>query len=513
MQIKVFIFILFFSLVVSIQAKHSSNDNEDVVKRSMFPDDFIFGVSTSAYQIEGAYLEDGKGLNNWDFFFHSSGNSESGDNGDIADDHYHRYEEDIERLEFLGVDAYRFSISWSRILPRGRFDEVNPNGVKFYNKIINNLLLKGIEPFVTIHHNDIPQELEDRYGGWLSHQMQEDFVHFAKTCYENFGDRVMKWATINEPNIHAEFTYMRGIFPPQRCSLPFGNCSAGNSDIEPLIAAHNMLISHAKAVKLYREHFQQKQGGSIGLVIHAFHYEPYIDDKFGHQAVQRAYDFYVGWILNPLVYGDYPHLMRKYLGNDLPKFSKDEVEMVKGSLDFLGINHYTSFYAIDCFHSTDCTASDNRPIKGYAGRTVNNPDGVPIGDEMGVYGFHVVPSGMEKLLNYISMRYSNLSIYITENGYCPPNYQKGSNMLVDFERIKFHEAYLSSLAKAMRKGAKVKGYFAWSFMDNYEWGQGYNISFGLYYVDRNTMERTPRISAKWYSSFLADSESSNITSF
>ncbi|XP_057528462.1 beta-glucosidase 18-like [Amaranthus tricolor] len=498
----------FFYLLLSVH----SNEQEEVVNRSMFPDDFIFGVATSAYQIEGAYLEDGKSENNWDVFTHGPGNIESGDNGDVADDHYHRYMEDIENLEFLGVNAYRFSISWSRILPQGRFGAVNPSGVMFYNKIIDNLLLKGVEPFVTIHHNDMPQVLEEKYEAWLSPQIQEDFVLFAKTCFENFGDRVKKWATINEPNIHAEFGYMRGEFPPQRCSLPFGNCSLGNSDLEPLIVAHNMLISHAKVVQLYRQKFQPTQGGIIGIVLHAFHYEPYTDDKFGHQAVERAYTFYIAWILDPLIYGDYPPLMHEILGKNLPSFGEDEVELVKGSVDFLGINHYTSFYAIDCLHSTDCLPTENRAIRGFAGRTIAR-DGVPIGDEMGVFGFHVVPYGMEKLLNYVSRRYPNTSIYITENGYCPPSYLQESEMLHDFNRIKYYQTYLASVVQAMRKGAKVKGYFAWSLMDNYEWLQGYNITFGLYHVDRKTLTRTPKLSAKWYEGFIANRETTNISSF
>ncbi|XP_010675613.2 beta-glucosidase 18 isoform X1 [Beta vulgaris subsp. vulgaris] len=510
------IFFIFFSLLISIHSKyiHEVEDKEEVViKRSMFPDNFIFGVGTSAYQIEGAYLEDGKSLSNWDVFTHVPGNIESGENGDVADDHYHHYMEDIQKLEYLGVNAYRFSISWTRILPRGRFGETNPSGVLFYNNIIDNVLLKGIQPFVTIHHNDIPQELEDRYGSWLSSEIQEDFVLFAKTCFENFGDRVKYWVTINEPNINAILAYMEGAFPPRRCSAPFGNCSVGNSNMEPLIVAHNMLISHAKAVKVYRDQFQPKQGGSIGIVVHAFHYERYTDDEWGFQAVERAYAFNLAWLIDPLIYGDYPAIMRKYIGKELPNFSIEEVKLVKGSVDFVGLNHYTSFYAIDCLHhSTDCTPSEHRPVKGFTART-GSRDGIPIGDEMGMFGFHVVPHGMEKLLNYINMRYPNLSIYITENGYCPPYYQVGTQMLSDFKRIKYHEAYLAALSKAMREGAKVKGYFAWSFMDNFEWLQGYNISFGLYFVDRKTMERIPRLSAKWYSEFIANGEISIISSF
>ncbi|KAG8364973.1 hypothetical protein BUALT_Bualt18G0054200 [Buddleja alternifolia] len=243
-------------LLSSISTVKSSVEQNIDIKRSDFPHGFLFGAATSAYQIEGAFHEDGKSLNNWDVFCRIKGSIANGENGDIADDHYHRYMEDIEIMHSLGLSAYRFSISWSRVLPRGKFGGVNQAGIIFYNKIIDNLILRGIEPFVTIHHNDYPQELEDRYRGWLSPLMQEDFVHFAETCFKNFGDRVRFWSTINEPNLFAEMAYEWATFPPARCSPPFGNCANGNSDIEPLIAAHNMLLAHAKAAKLYRQQFK-----------------------------------------------------------------------------------------------------------------------------------------------------------------------------------------------------------------------------------------------------------------
>ncbi|KAI7733362.1 hypothetical protein M8C21_015695 [Ambrosia artemisiifolia] len=247
------IYLLFalFACFLILEAS-STNGNEprlnqqNPIKRSDFAPGFLFGAATSAYQVEGAYLEDGKSVTNWDEFCHSK----------PEDDHYHMFMEDIEMMHSLGIKAYRFSISWARILPRGRFGEVNPLGVLFYNKIIDNLVLKGIEPFVTIHHEDFPQELEEKYGSWLDPQMQDDFVHFAETCFKSFGDRVKYWVTINEPNLVAEFAYEKGVYPPGRCSQPFGNCLAGNSDVEPLFVMHNMLLAHGKAAKLYHEQYQ-----------------------------------------------------------------------------------------------------------------------------------------------------------------------------------------------------------------------------------------------------------------
>ncbi|KAI5411941.1 hypothetical protein KIW84_056854 [Lathyrus oleraceus] len=229
---------------------------QEEITRSQFPNSFLFGTSTSSYQIEGAAFEDGKGLSNWDVFSHTPGKINNDENGDVAIDHYHRYLEDIKLMSSLGVNVYRFSISWTRILPNGLYGDINPIGIMFYNNLIDNLLLRGIEPLVTIHHHDLPHELEERYGGWLSPLIQRDFVHFAEICFKSFGDRVKYWATINEPNLVSDFAFLRGAYPPCHCSPPFGNCDTGNSDVEPLLVMHNMLLSHAKAVELYRKHYQ-----------------------------------------------------------------------------------------------------------------------------------------------------------------------------------------------------------------------------------------------------------------
>ncbi|XP_029124895.1 beta-glucosidase 18, partial [Cajanus cajan] len=462
-------------------------------------------------KIEGATLEDGKGLSNWDVFSHIPGNINNDENGDVADDHYHRYLEDIKLISSLGINVYRFSISWARILPRGIYGDINPSGVTFYNKIIDNLLLRGIEPFVTIHHHDLPRELEERYGGWLSPLIQRDFVHFAETCFKSFGDRVKYWVTINEPNLYADMAFIRGTYPPGHCSPPFGNCHAGNSDVEPLIAMHNMLLSHAKAVQLYRKHFQAKQGGIIGIVAHTFMYEPLRDEERDREAVKRALAFVVAWCLDPLVFGDYPAEMRSILGSELPRFSLKEKSLIKGSLDFIGINNYGTLYAKDCSLSS-CPLGTDRPIRGFV-ETTGTRDGIPIGDQTGAERFFVVPRGMEKIVDYIMIRYHNMPMYITENGYSPPLKPNVTihDLLQDFKRIEFHKAYLAALLRAIRKGADVRGYMIWSLMDNFEWASGYDIRFGLYYVDRHTLERIPKLSVQWFSSFLNNTIRTNIT--
>ncbi|KAA8523860.1 hypothetical protein F0562_010283 [Nyssa sinensis] len=497
-------FLLLFLFSFAHTLVESFNEEKEDIKRSQFPDGFLFGTAASAYQIEGAYLEDGKSLSNWDVFNHIQGVRHV-ENADIANDHYHRYLEDIEIMHSLGVNAYRFSISWARVLPRGRFGEVNPNGVIFYNKIIDNLLLKGIVPFVTLHHHDFPQELEDRYESWLSPEMQEEFVHLAKTCFKSFGDRVKYWTTINEPNVFSEMAYIKGKYPPARCSAPFGNCSVGNSDLEPLIVMHNMLLGHAKATKLYREQFQAKQCGFMGMVASSSMYEPLSDSELDREAANRALAFNVAWNLDPLVFGDYPPEMRRYHGSELPRFTLEEAKYIKGSIDFIGINHYATHYAKDCIHSS-CIEGGDRAIRGFAYLTVER-DGVPIGEPTGMPGFFVVPRGMEEIVEYVKKRYHNMPMFVTENGYVPPKQEavRVEEQLHDVKRIEFHKAYMASLARAIRNGADVRGYFAWTLMDNYEWVEGYSLKFGLHYIDRQTLKRIPKLSATWFQNFLTNS--------
>ncbi|KAJ9551457.1 hypothetical protein OSB04_015502 [Centaurea solstitialis] len=305
--------------------------------------------------IEGGYLEDGKSLNNWDVFCHSKGCGDNGENGDIADDHYHHFLEDIELLHSLGLKAYRFSISWARILPKGRLVKLILLAFLFYNKLIDKLILKGIEPFVTLFHGDFPQELEERYGSWLNPEIREDFVHMAEVCFRSFGDRVKHWITINEPNLVTEYAYETGIFPPARCSEPFGRCLAGNSDVEPLIVMHNMILAHAMAAKLYHE--KVNNGGSIGITLHCFAFEPLTDSD------TRSLNF-----------GHYPKEMHKYLGSALPSFSLDEKNLLKNSIDFIGINHYTTAYVKDCTNSS-CSPTGARAIQGLPD-LVGERDGV-----------------------------------------------------------------------------------------------------------------------------------------
>ncbi|KAL0283983.1 UNVERIFIED_CONTAM: Beta-glucosidase 18 [Sesamum angustifolium] len=506
-----------YCLILLLSAAISPAEEQVNVKRSDFPHGFHFGATTSAYQVEGAVHEDGKGLSNWDVYCRIQGNIVDGTNGDIANDHYHRYMEDIEIMHSLGLTAYRLSISWSRVLPRGRLGGVNQAGINFYNSIIDNLLLRGtmqsvtmkVFIFVMIFHNEYPQELEERIGGWLSPVMQEEFVHFAETCFKHFADRVKYWMTINEPNLYAEMAYERATFPPARCSPPFGHCAGGNSDVEPLIAVHNLLLAHAKAAKLYREQYKSKVNGVISITVCAFMYTPLRDVEDDREAANRALAFNVAWALDPLVFGDYPPEMRRYHGSELPSFSPEERELLRGSIDFIGINHYGTLYAKDCIHSScicndsSCSQGSDRPIRGFV-YTTGERNGVTIGERTGMSRFFVVPRGMEDIVQYVKERYHNKPMFVTENGYSSPG-SEDDIYQHDVKRIHYHQSYLAYLAQAVRNGADVRGYFIWSLMDNFEWSSGYDTRFGIYRTDPQTLNRIPKLSATWYKDFLSNS--------
>ncbi|KAH9290792.1 hypothetical protein KI387_034909, partial [Taxus chinensis] len=399
--------------------------------------------------VEGAILEDRKGLNNWDVFTHTHpGKIADGGNGDVADDHYHRYLEDIELMQSLGVNSYRFSISWSRILPRGR-GAINEKGIKFYNNLIDALLSKGIQPFVTLNHYDLPQHLEEAYGGWLSSRIIEDFEAFVDVCFKTFGDRVKYWATFNEPNIFIERGYVSGTYPPSRCTWPFGNCTDGDSAREPYVAAHNVLLSHAAAVNIYRTKYQDVQAGCIGIVICAEWYEPFRTIPDDIVAAKRLLAFDTAWFLDPIVYGDYPPEMRQMLGRRLPTFSREMSQKMRGSFDFIGLNHYTALYAKDCLFSP-CLATTYLPDAFV--HTTGERDGILIGEATAMEDVFLVPDGIEKIVMYVKDRYNNPAIIITENGYPQHNDESApmEEVLNDVERVQQMKSYLTSLAAAMR---------------------------------------------------------------
>ncbi|XP_020274147.1 beta-glucosidase 22-like isoform X2 [Asparagus officinalis] len=463
--------------------------------RDDFPSEFVFGAGTSAYQYEGAVAEDGRSPSIWDTFTLADKST-----GDVASDGYHKYKEDVKLMSDLGLEAYRFSISWSRLLPNGRGD-VNPKGLKYYNDLINELIEHGIQPQITLHHLDLPQVLEDEYGGWLSTKIIDDFREYADVCFKEFGDRVSYWTTIVEPNVNGQASYDYGFFPPQRCSYPFGayNCSAGNSTVEPYITVHNMLLAHAAVVNLYRTKYQAMQKGWISLNLYTLWLCPFSNSSGDVEATQREMDFMIGWVMNPLVFGDYPEIMKKNAGQRLPSFTRLESEQVKGSFDFIGLNHYTTAYVKD---------NSNGPISGLRDFTADSysvltgsKDDTPT-SHFDPTHINNDPSGLRKMLGYLKNKYGNPPIYIQENGYSMG--VKDTLNLNDTDRIDYLDGYLRSTLQAIRDGSDVRGYFVWSFVDVFEFLLGYESSFGLYYVDFDDVERKrqPKLSARWYSNFL-----------
>ncbi|KAI9124811.1 hypothetical protein K1719_004138 [Acacia pycnantha] len=475
------------------------------INRGSFPKGFVFGTASSAYQYEGAVKEDGRGPSVWDKFSHTFGKIIDFSNGDIAVDHYHRYEEDIQLMKDLGMDAYRLSISWSRIFPNGS-GEINQAGIDHYNRVINALLAKGIEPYVTLYHWDMPQALADRYNGWLSPEIIKDFATYAETCFQNFGDRVKHWITFNEPHSFTTQGYDIGLHAPGRCSIFLHLfCPVGNSATEPYIVAHNVLRSHATVADIYRKKYRDVQHGSLGIAFDVIWFEPQTNTKEDIEAAQRAQDFQLGWFLDPLIFGDYPSSMRSRVGSRLPEFSAYEASLVKGSLDFVGINHYTTFYAKE--NSTNIIGVLlNDTIADSGAITLPFNGTKAIGERANSIWLYIVPQGMRSLMNYIKQKYGNPPVIITENGMDDANniFISIKDALKDEKRIRYHSGYLSSLLHSINEdGCNVKGYFVWSLLDNWEWAAGYTSRFGLYFVDyRDNLKRYPKQSVQWFKNFL-----------
>ncbi|XP_057782328.1 beta-glucosidase 11-like isoform X2 [Salvia miltiorrhiza] len=367
--------------------------------RADFPADFVFGSGTAAYQYEGAAFEDGRTPSFWDTFAHSGGTE--GANGDVACDGYHKYKEDVKLMSEMGLEAFRFSISWSRLIPAGR-GPLNPKGLQYYNNLINQLINNGIEPHVTLYHIDLPQILEDEYGGWLSTKVVDDFRAYAEVCFREFGDRVRHWTTVNEANIFTMGGYVQGTSPPGRCS----SCSKGNSSTEPYVVGHNILLAHSAAARLYKEKYKAAQKGYVGFNIYVLWPVPYTDSREDIAAAQRVKDFLIGWMIDPLVLGDYPEVVKKNVGARLPAFSADEVERVKGSSDFIGLNHY---YTI--------LAKDNPSILSLQGGLLTDmaADMIYVQGDAPPDQYPTTPSGLYHTLEYMKQAYGNPPVYIHEN--------------------------------------------------------------------------------------------------
>ncbi|ONK54967.1 uncharacterized protein A4U43_UnF9060 [Asparagus officinalis] len=425
-------------------------------------------------------------------------------NGDVAVDSYHRYKEDIKILKDMGADAYRFSIAWSRILPKGNLaGGINHEGIDYYNNLINEQIENGIKPFVTIFHWDVPQALEDKYGGFLDREIVDDFKDYCEVCFKEFGDRVKNWVTVNEPWSFSTLGYGLGYHAPGRCSQDLG-CQSGDSLREPYTVSHNLILAHAVAFRLYNDKFKDVQKGEVGISLISYWFKPYSNCRPDYEAAIRSLDFMLGWYMEPLAFGDYPFIMRAVVKDRLPYFTDEETEIVKDSYDFIGVNYYTTRYARNIPSSQNFIPEVNLQ-EAYASK-VGKKDNVPLGKLEGTW-IYVYPEGLKELLLELKNRYNNPKIYITENGTCElddsTNILTLEEALHDEERIEYYALHLASVKKAIRCGVNVKGFFAWSLLDNFEWNGGYTNRFGLTYIDyKNNLKRYPKKSNKWLTNFL-----------
>jgi beta-glucosidase len=401
---------------------------------------FLWGTATAAYQIEGGVRDGGRGPSVWDSFSKIPGKISRNQNGDVADDSYHLFRKDIALLKFLGVNSYRFSISWSRIQPLG-YGEVNQAGISYYNNMINLLVANNIEPLVTLYHWDLPQGLEDQYEGLLNPQFEGFFVDYAKICFEAFGDRVKKWITVNEPWTVSFHAYVTGMFAPGRCS-DRSRCQKGDSSTEGYIVAHNFLNAHAAVVELYRKEYQASQGGMIGITVNCDWAEPLREgNEADIAAAERRAEFQLGWFTDPIYLGDYPSSMKQLIGERLPSFTKEQRDRLKGSIDFLGLNHYSTKYYFSrdkshrlvspekngiVFWTNVTAAEESMRYGGWADDQLNfetkyDVEGNLIGPQAQSPWLNVVPWGFYKVImwthnRYKSSDYKKVPIFITENG-------------------------------------------------------------------------------------------------
>jgi beta-glucosidase len=465
-----------------------------------FPRNFIFGAGSSAVQVEGASTEDGKGVSIWDTFAKQAGRIADGSTLDVAADFYHKYEDDIRLMKNMGLKAYRMSLSWSRILPNGTRSagSVNHKAINHYIRIFRKLIDAGIEPYVTLYHWDLPQPLQDSFGGWLDKErISAAFADYADVCFFFFGRYVKNWMTINEPWATALVAYGYGLYAP-------GIFSTTNY----YTVSHNQLIAHAAAVKVYRDRYFH-QRGEIGIVFNSDWYEPLHADNAADAAAAERYQLLnLGLYADPLYFGDYPQIVRDYVGSKLPNFTAAEKELIRGSNDFFAINHYTSRYVGAITSSPSECSPDFKTNADVQIAYCNGRNGTRIGAQTNTVYNSVYPLGLRKLVKWISNRYGrNVDILIAENGVDVPSESTLplAQQLQDDFRVDYLKGYLAELANAINiDRIRVKGYLLWSFTDSWEWIAGFVTKYGIHHVDfsSSAKTRTAKKSANWYAGLI-----------
>ncbi len=437
------------------------------------PADFLWGTATASYQVEGAVDADGRGQSIWDTFSHTPGNTAHGHTGDVACDQYHRYEEDVALMRGLGVGSYRFSIAWPRVFPTGRGKQ-NPKGFDYYHRLIDALLAADIQPCVTLYHWDLPQELEDA-GGWPLRQTAMDYAEYARTCFDELGDKVKFWITFNEPICTAKLGYFVGCHAPGR--------KDGKAFFE---AAHHLNLAHGLATQAFREGGYE---GRIGITLNLASVRPATRREEDIVAAERARDMESRIFLGPIFGRGYPpRFATEYPDWPMP-VEEGDMERIAQKPDFIGVNAYWE-----------------NPIR----RDESGPDGYSIApsyQDQTAMGWSIVPDGLYRLLKWTWEECENTPIYVTENGAAMDDVlSPDGKRCHDRGRVEYFRHYIGAVARAIRDGVDVRGYFAWSFIDNFEWAYGYTRRFGLVYCDYADLRRVPKDSFFFYRDLIAGYE-------
>ncbi|RVE71779.1 hypothetical protein OJAV_G00055310 [Oryzias javanicus] len=463
-----------------------------------FPAGFSWGAGGSAYQTEGAWDRDGKGLSIWDVFSHKKGKIQQNETGDSSCEGYYKVKDDVSLMKELMLNHYIFSISWPRIIPTGiKSDHINERGIQYYDQLINQLLENKITPIVTLYHWDLPQVLQEKYGGWQNISMVNHFNEFANLCFERFGNRVKHWITFSNPWSVAVEGYETGEHAP---GLKLRGTGAYR-------AAHHIIKAHAKVWHTYDTQWRGKQRGLVGISLSGDWGEPVdISNQRDIEAAERYVQFCLGWFATPIFHGDYPQVMKDFVGRKsaqqglgtsrLPSFSPQEKSYIKGTCDFLGIGHFTTRYI----------THKNNPSGRSSSSFFTDRDVAELVDprwpDPGSEWLYSVPWGFRRLLNFVKTQYGNPAVYVTENGVSE---KMLCTELCDEWRIQYFKDYINEMLKAIKDGVNVKGYTAWSLLDKFEWDEGYSERFGLYYVDfRNKNKpRYPKASVQFYKQVIS----------
>jgi len=428
-----------------------------------FPSDFVWGAATAAYQVEGAATEDGRGESIWDRFSATPGNVANGDTGAVACDTYHRYAEDIRLMRTLGIGAFRLSVAWPRILPEGR-GPVNRAGLDFYDRLVDDLLANGLDPYVTLYHWDLPQALEEN-GGWPVRDTVDAFTEYTEVVVARLGDRVRHWITQNEPWVISWLGYGLGVHAPGR-----------TSDSDALAAGHHILLAHGRAAEVLR---REAPDSEVGIAVDLVPMYPFSDTEADIEAAHREDGFRNRWFLDAVLGRGYPEDMLERYAEILPPIADGDLETIAAPLDFLGINYYT-----------------RNVVRAGVGEVATE------GAEHTDMGWEVYPDGLRDLLVRLHAEYELPDLYITENGAAFPD-SRNNGTVPDPRRIAYLGGHLDAVASAIADGVPVRGYFLWSLLDNFEWAFGYSRRFGIVYVDFETLERVPKDSFAWYRDFIA----------